>query len=66
MNRLLTIDQLSELLQVKKSTIYQWTHEEFIPHVKLGRLVRFREAEVMSWLEKKKCGGRTKRVPDFS
>ena len=38
--KLLTPDEVAELLSVKKSTIYQWTHEGFIPHVKLGQKVR--------------------------
>lgn len=59
MDRLLTAKQLSELLQVDDSTVYLWTHTEFIPHFKLGRSVRFREKDVMEWLEKRHRNGRT-------
>ena len=51
--RLLTIKQLSELLQVKFSTIYKWTHCRQIPCLKLGRLLRFREADILEWLKDK-------------
>ncbi|MDX9857935.1 MAG: helix-turn-helix domain-containing protein [candidate division Zixibacteria bacterium] len=48
----------SELLGVKLSTIYQWTHIGYIPHFKLGRFVRFREREVGRWLDSKAINGR--------
>jgi len=54
----------AELLGVEKSTIYQWTHQGFIPHVKLGKLVRFREADVMKWLDGKSEAGRKKLKVD--
>lgn len=52
-DRLLTVQQVAELLQVKLSTIYKWTHEGSIPHLKLGRLVRFREDDILEWLRDK-------------
>lgn len=58
MGQLLTPQQIADMLGVKLSTIYQWTHTGFIPHVKLGRLVRFREKTVMEWVEKKQTAGR--------
>jgi len=60
-NRLLTASEMAEILGVKPSTIYQWTHQRFIPHVKLGRLVRFNLEKVMKWVEKKESNGREKR-----
>ena len=58
MDRFLTPKQLSELLQVDQSTVYLWTHTEFIPHYKLGRSVRFLEADVQGWLQKRRRSGR--------
>ena len=60
MERLLTPQELSELLRVKLSTIYKWTHYEYIPHKKVGRFLRFRESEVERWLEKRSCKGRAR------
>jgi len=65
MNRLLTADEIALLLGVKKSTIYQWTHQDFIPHVKLRNLVRFKEDDVMAWIDKLSTKGRRKRVPEL-
>jgi len=64
MEKLLTIDQVSELLQIKPKTIYNWVHEDFIPHIKLfnnnknGGRVRFRESELLSWLRRREKKGR--------
>jgi excisionase family DNA binding protein len=67
MNRLLTCNEVANLLGVKPSTIYQWTHQGYIPHIKLGRVVRFRQDDIAKWLDKRADGGRTsRRVPvDF-
>lgn len=50
MVKMLDPEQVSEMLKVKVSTIYQWTHQRFIPHVKIGRFVRFKEDEIEKWL----------------
>ena len=52
MSNILDPHQVSELLKVRVSTIYQWTHQAYIPHYKVGRFVRFDESEIMSWLKK--------------
>ena len=62
MERLLTLQQVSELLGVRPSTIYKWTHRGFIPHTKVGRLLRFRESTINKWLDKRSCRGRTTRT----
>lgn len=50
MEKLLTIDELAKVLSVKKSTIYQWVHLGLIPHIKVGRLLRFKEENIEKWL----------------
>jgi excisionase family DNA binding protein len=47
---LLTVRALSEWLQVKPSTIYLWAEQGGIPHLKLGRLLRFDSEEIDAWL----------------
>ena len=59
--RLLNVQEIAESLGVKPSTIYQWTHQGFIPHVKLGRLLRFKEADIVNWIEKRSIAGRAAR-----
>ena len=52
MDRLYDINQLSDLLQVKVSTIYSWVFYSRIPHKKLGKLLRFDEKEITEWVNK--------------
>lgn len=51
MEKLLTAKQVSELLEVKVSTIYDWVYRDMIPFIKLGRLIRFKKAEIFRWIE---------------
>lgn len=57
--KLITIRQLNELIQISRRTIYEWTHSGFIPHYKLPKGVRFKEAEVEDWLKKRQKKGRS-------
>ena len=50
MVKMLSPEQVSDILKIKVSTIYQWTHQRFIPHIKVGRFARFREDEIERWL----------------
>jgi excisionase family DNA binding protein len=52
--KLLDINQLSEMLNVKKKTIYDWVHKGIIPYVKLGNLLRFDPKDIEKWFESKK------------
>ena len=47
----LDIGALAERLRVKRSTIYAWTEQGKIPHLKLGRLLRFDPDEIEAWLQ---------------
>ena len=64
MKKLLTIDELSHMLGISKSTLYRWVHYEFIPHIKLGSAVRFDEDAVCKWLKKRENPGRLRLAPD--
>ncbi len=52
MERLMTAKQVSELVEVRPSTIYQWVHLGLIPYVKLGKCVRFKKADLLRWIDK--------------
>ena len=52
--KLLNITQLSEMINVKRKTIYDWVHKGQIPNVKIGRLVRFDLNEIERWIKGKK------------
>lgn len=51
MERLIGIDQAAEILGVKRSTIYQWVSMKKIKHIKVGRLVKFRESDLKEFIE---------------
>ena len=48
--RILTVNQVSDLLQAKPSTIYSWAEQGLIPSLKINGLLRFDEDEVHEWL----------------
>lgn len=52
--RLFDIKQLSEILNVKPKTIYDWTHKGQIPYIKIGRLLRFDLNDIERWIRNKK------------
>ena len=60
MEKLLTVKQLAEYLQVSQALVYKWVHYDFIPYIKIGTLVRFRLAQVEKWLAKSEKRGRLK------
>ena len=50
LEKLLSPEEVSNILGVSKSTIYRWVHHEFIPHVKVGAAVRFDRHEIEEWI----------------
>ena len=56
---LLNTTEVAKWLKVAESTIRKWTHYGFIPHVKLGRCVRFQESEIENgYAREPRKGGR--------
>lgn len=47
---LLTAEEVAERLQVSTGWVYAQSRSDRIPHVRLGRYVRFREDAVEKWL----------------
>ena len=47
---MLTIAQVSDLLNIKISTLYAWVSQGKIPHVKIHGLIRFQAEEIQQWL----------------
>jgi excisionase family DNA binding protein len=51
-SRLLTVQELAELLQVPAKTIYTWRYKGVGPQaVRIGRHLRFRAEDVVAWLD---------------
>ena len=62
-DRLLTVDEVAARLQVKPRTVYHWVHEQYIPSIKLGSLIRFDQTSITTWVKKRETVGRiTRRV----
>ena len=60
--RLLTVEELAERLNLPASWIYAHTRKRSgdpIPGFRLGKYWRFRESDVLVWLERQKVGART-------
>jgi excisionase family DNA binding protein len=58
---LLTVEELSELLKVPVSWVYQRTRQRGLnrlPGFRLGKYWRFRKSDVLAWLDRQQCGGR--------
>lgn len=52
MEKLLTIDEVSEILHLSKSTLYDYVHRNKIPYVKLFKAVRFRPSAIEKWISR--------------
>jgi excisionase family DNA binding protein len=55
-DRLLDAGQVADLLNVPTSWVREHTRSGAIPHVPLGRYVRYAEADVLAWVESCKAG----------
>jgi excisionase family DNA binding protein len=60
---LLTVQELSEATKIARSTLYEWAHEGYIPHLKVRGCLRFRSSEVSQWLEQHSRPGRQESIP---
>ena len=52
MKEFFTIDEVSEYLGIKKSSLYAKVERKEIPYYKVGRLVRFKKSDIDPWMEK--------------
>lgn len=61
--RLLTAAEIAELLAVPVSWVREQSRTGDIPHVRLGRYVRFDEQAVIDWLTEQRAGQWRKHAP---
>lgn len=60
--KLLTVEDVAERLRVPKSWVYERTRRrgpERLPHLKLGKYLRFEEQAVGEFVERLRVGART-------
>lgn len=62
---MLNLAEIAEKLGMSVSTIRKWVHYGFIPHVKLGRALRFREKDIEPWIEERAEKGRATLAPEI-
>jgi excisionase family DNA binding protein len=48
---LLTVEETSKILNVKKETLYTWAYRRQIPSQKVGKALRFRRDDIEAWLK---------------
>ena len=63
MKQYLDIAALAERLRIKRSTLYAWAEQGTIPHLKLGRLLRFDPDDIEAWLQAHRREGISESVP---
>jgi len=51
--QLLDTKEAAEFLGISKNTLYEWIIQRKIPHIKVGRLVKFRREDLEAWLKKR-------------
>ena len=49
--RLISIQETSDYTGIPVSTLYKWVGQRKIPHVKMGRLVKFEPAKLDEWIK---------------
>jgi excisionase family DNA binding protein len=62
-DRLLDVNEAAALLNVPVSWIYQHVRartEDKLPHLKLGKYLRFSALALTQWLESRQIGGQTR------
>jgi excisionase family DNA binding protein len=58
MEALVDTRSAAALLGVSTRTVYVWVERGELPHIRVGRLVRFRPADLARWVEDRAFGGR--------
>lgn len=53
-DKVMTIPQVAEYLQLSKSKVYYLVSQKKIPHIRIQRNVRIFESDLISWMEKNK------------
>jgi excisionase family DNA binding protein len=55
LDKLWTMKDLASYLKVKESVIGYWVRCRKIPHIRIGRMIRFLPAEIQTWIHDHQC-----------
>ena len=50
MKRLLTVQEVAEILGLEVSTIYDWVYRKKISYIKIGRLLKFDPENIQNFI----------------
>jgi len=56
--QILTVQDLQKFLNISEATIYKWIRERNLPHIKIGKTLRFNKDNVIEWLEQYETGNK--------
>lgn len=51
--RLLVAEEVAAMLRVEPATVRQWARDGTVPHVRIGRSIRFSEPELERWIARR-------------
>ncbi len=57
MEKLLSVQDVANLLNIKPMTIYLWAEQGRLKSVKFGRLLRFKEADIKDFIKNAESKG---------
>jgi len=57
--KLLIASEVAEIMSVTEARVYELARRKMIPHIRLGRQVRFSEKVLLDWVER---GGASENV----
>ena len=50
-DKLLTAEEVADLMRVTRAWVYAETRRNAIPHLRLGRYVRYRRSAIEAWMQ---------------
>ncbi|GGA37843.1 hypothetical protein GCM10010917_23840 [Paenibacillus physcomitrellae] len=58
MDRYMSVREVTLALGLSKSTVYQLCKADVLPYTRVGASIRFKEADIIQFMEANKQGGR--------
>jgi excisionase family DNA binding protein len=56
----LNVEDVSKMLNISKSTLYNYIRNNQMPHIKIGGIILFSKSDLFSWLNSKKVEEKVK------
>ena len=60
--KIYTVPEVAEYLQISRSKMYSWVQMGKIPHIRIGRNIRIRESDLKKWLDAHRIEGDKRMV----